>query len=278
MGFSHTDRREVAAYSLPLPDPGIRRIQPGIFQTWDASEQERFAVLVEDLSGLQMRNQEAHPEAWQAPHLQAVLQDLAGFHAAYLGRTEVLNPEIGGERQDARQIRRMRPLWKALWAHHRTEFPDLLDAEAYALILLDQSGDTWARLEAAPGSLIHNDCNPRNLCLRETDIGYQLVLYDWELARCHVPQHDMVEFLAFALPADSRPEVREDWARWYREALIQVSGKAWPEADFLEVFRAAAQDFTFNRLGLYLMAHAFKDYGFRPGVLKGMLRYVGSFT
>ena len=273
-GFSHTAEREVAAYRLP--DPALRRIQPLTYATWAEPERECYGILMEDLRDLDMLGQEAHPEAWQPAQVQMVLDDLAAFHAAYLGRTHLLDPAIWAHRQDSDSMRRMRPLWEALWAHHRGEFPQLVDAARYELVaqLIEGSAADWERLDAAPRTLIHNDCNPRNLGLRPGPDGHRLVLYDWELARCHVPQHDLCEFLAFVLPPETAAAEREAWVETYRQALARHSGQALPAADFLATFRAAARDFTLNRLGLYLMAHTFKDYDFLPGVLRGMTAYV----
>lgn len=85
----------------------------------------------------------------------------------------------------------------------------------------------WSLFESAPQTMIHNDCNPRNICLRlptasmgqpveqpssreSTGVGppppppppldlRTLCIYDWELACVGVPQRDVVEFLAFTL-------------------------------------------------------------------------------
>lgn len=89
--------------------------------------------------------------------------------------------------------------------------------------VIENLPDIWSLLDSAPQTMTHNDCNPRNICLRlptasrrqpnqypSSDIPSGLsapppsdprilCIYDWELACVGVPQHDVVEFLAFTL-------------------------------------------------------------------------------
>ena len=98
-------------------------------------------------------------------------------------------------------------------------------------------------LDAAPQTMIHNDCNPRNICLRKvaqtpkghvasTGCPYEdqrcLCIYDWELATINVPQHDLVEFLAFTLPPSTSLEKWLHVLDFYRKHLEYYSGVEYP--------------------------------------------------
>jgi hypothetical protein len=109
-----------------------------------------------------------------------------------------------------------------------------------------------------------------------TGEGYQLCAYDWELATIHVPQYDVAEFLSFVLPAEAPIEERHGYVEYYRLELEQASGEQFDAADFLRTFQYSSMDIAYNRLGLYTMAHTFKEYGFLPRVLKGHFNYVGA--
>ena len=76
---------------------------------------------------------------------------------------------------------------------------------------IDSMDELWKIFDSFPKTLVQNDCNPRNICIRKaaTDQSAssdedtrQMCIYDWELARIDVPQHDLAEFLAFVLPPD----------------------------------------------------------------------------
>ena len=104
-------------------------------------------------------------------------------------------------------------------------------------------------------TLIHNDCNPRNMCLRlpcassvKTDnnsikeitlqvsngqmIPYpdfrMMCLYDWELSTIGVPQHDVAEFLSFVLQPSTPLSTWLELLDFYRLHLQFFSGVEYP--------------------------------------------------
>ena len=88
-------------------------------------------------------------------------------------------------------------------------------------------------LSSASLTLIHNDCNPRNLCLRKSVPGAALTgtrtcLYDWELATLDVPQRDLAEFLAFVLLPSTPLETRLELINFYRCKLEHYSATKYP--------------------------------------------------
>lgn len=92
-----------------------------------------------------------------------------------------------------------------------------------------------AILAGAPSTLIHNDCNPRNLCLRKHPVQLKepgevctLCLYDWELATIDVPQRDLAEFLTFTLSPATPIDVRVELIDFYRCCLEGFSGSVYP--------------------------------------------------
>ena len=109
----------------------------------------------------------------------------------------------------------------------------------------------WSTLEQAPRTLVQNDCNPRNICLRiptadtkslttasdeesfkKTGVPYSddrcLCMYDWELSYAGAPQHDVVEFLSFSLSPSTAHSVRKELIEFYRHHLEYYSGREFP--------------------------------------------------
>lgn len=121
---------------------------------------------------------------------------------------------------------------------------------------IDDVSHLWTILEQFPHTLIHNDCNPRNLCLRKPSSstnmntvmgdmsqgpqGHQssdevpfkdqrcLCMYDWELCSVGVPQRDVAEFLSFTLSPDTAHSDRLDFIEFYRQHLQYYSGMEFP--------------------------------------------------
>ena len=97
---------------------------------------------------------------------------------------------------------------------------------------IDSMDELWKIFDSFPKTLIQNDCNPRNICIRKvaTDQSAnsdedprQMCIYDWEVARIDVPQHDLAEFLAFVLPPECPIQRRMEMIEYYIEMLQKYS-------------------------------------------------------
>ena len=90
------------------------------------------------------------------------------------------------------------------------------------------------------------------------------------------PQYDLAEFLAFVLPPETPVAERLRWVERYRVELERASGQALDAEAFHAGFDLAAADLLIGRMGLYAMAHMYKDYVFLPRVLDGLFRWVAA--
>lgn len=124
------------------------------------------------------------PEIWKPDDIRTVLRDLAAFHAIYLDRYADLIASGWIDAPSHDRMVKMKPLWRELLEHNCREFPDMwtLPRRLLCLRAIENISFVWHALEAAPRTLIHNDFNPRNLCLRvDSAGGRRLCAYDWEL-------------------------------------------------------------------------------------------------
>jgi hypothetical protein len=195
-----------------------------------------------------------------------------------MGREAELSREPWiGTPPSAARMSAMQPLWTALAQHAAVEFPALMDQSDLRRqrALVASIPSWWARLEAMPRTLIHNDFNPRNLGLRCGPAGPRLCVYDWELATLHVPQHDAAELLAFVLSPDVARDDVIEYVELHRRAVLDAGGPVPDAATWREGFSLAARDLLVNRFSLYLMAHTARHYAFLERSL-GTLRWLVS--
>ena len=123
----------------------------------------------------------------------------------------------------------------------------------------------WQLMESFPRTLVHYDFTPRNVCIRNQEIQNYITnnepprlscIYDWEMSTVHVPQHDVVEFLAFVLPAECDVSIRENFVHFYKEQLEIYSGKSFESKTFLDVFNATCCDYAMHQLCLKTVTHS----------------------
>ena len=262
-GFAKCHIRELTVYGQN--DPRFRRNVPRVYGIHRDDNREAYVLVLEKLDDVILMNTADDVSGWQREHIEAALHGIAEIHSVWMGREEELkkNPAVG-HYPTAANMTEMRPLWKHLGVHGQEEFPNWFsenDLERYRR-LVHTIPNWWAKIDQMPKTLIHNDFNPRNICLRKEGNGYRLCAYDWELATLHLPQHDVAELLAFVLPNNVPTETVEHFVDYHREVLEDACGRRYDPDEWLLGFHLCVRDLVINRFALYVMAHTFRHYGF----------------
>lgn len=269
LGFNGCHRRELAVYEQD--DGRFRAHTPVVYGTHRNETREAFVLVLEDLRGLELLNSVNSPAAWTDEHLEAAIDGLASLHAIWYGREAALI-ETGwlGRVLTTRDMVEMQPLWRDLAVHAAKEFPEWFDAADLATHqhLIETIPAWWPLLDAGPRTLIHNDCNPRNLAFRRDQSGLRLVAYDWELATLGLPQRDLAELLCHVLNADTPRATLDRWIDLHRLQLARKTGTTIPADDWHSGFRASVFNLAVSRLALSIAAHTFRHYPFMERVHK----------
>ena len=269
LGLTACHRRELAVYGLR--DDGLRRHMPVVYGRVADGRRGCYRLVLEDLSGLTLLDTADDVSGWTPPHVEAVLRGLAEIHAVWYRRGATLRRRSWlGPVLTARDMARMRPLWRALAEHAADEFAGWAGSDMRGLqrALGADVGRWWRELEARPATLIHNDFNPRNLALRPTDGGFRLCAYDWELATLGAPQHDLAELLCFVLTeATPRDEVLH-YVETHRAALARVTRQPIDPADWRRGVRLSLQDLLINRFAMYALVHRVRRQAFLSRVIR----------
>jgi len=206
--------------------------------------------------------------------MTAALRGMACLHAIWFGRHDELGAKSWlGFARTAQAVAEMTDLWTALADHASGAFaawtePGIVHVQRR---LVDAVADWWRALDVAPRTLIHNDFNPRNVCLRTVEGELRLCAYDWELATAGAPQRDLAEWLCFVLsPAATRSEVA-GWIELYRLTLQRETGVSLDASAWTSGFRAALYDLMLERLPGYALVNRVRRQRFLPGVVRTWL-------
>jgi NADP-dependent 3-hydroxy-3-methylglutaryl-CoA reductase len=271
--FTGTHLRELGVCGQD--DPRFLRHVPHVCAIVQDELREAYVLVMERLRDVDLMDSADDPSGWDAAAITAALEGIAAVHAVWIHREDELavQPWLGPA-PSAAEMHDMADLWEALALHAAEELSELVtaaDLEAHRE-LVRTVGDWWARLEALPRTLIHNDFNPRNLALRRTAAGPRLVAYDWELCTLHVPQHDCAELLAFVLGPDATDEEVTRHVETHRRALERESQCVFNAAVWREGYALALRDLLLNRVAFYLMGHSFGEYRFIERVYRTLKR------
>ncbi|MBI3562889.1 MAG: phosphotransferase [Gammaproteobacteria bacterium] len=263
VGLGGTDRRELAVYRQT--DKRFTQHIPQVFGIYEDLERESFVIVQELLTDMELMDSANDVSRWTDAHLQAALKGIAACHAIWFEKEDGLKASdwLGDYPTAERRCRLMR-LYGLLNTYALHEFPHWIGEKEFARFqaILEAMPGWWAKMQAMPKTLIHNDFNPRNLAFRKTTEGLRLCVYDWELATIHLPQVDVVELLAYTLANDVTPRRVVNLVNFHRQQLEQQIGKTIAADSWWEGFRYATWDFFISRMSLYLMTHAFRNYEF----------------
>ena len=273
LGLDMGHAREIAIYQDA--NPAFRAHLPAMIASRSDARTETWAVLLERIKGTPLLDSVDHPDRWRAGHVDAAIGGLAALHARWCGRLDHVRrqPWMGSIRTTADMIE-MEPLWSALAEHAAPLFASSAGPSLPALHRrLVEGIPTWRQAaDAIPQTLIHNDFNPRNICVRHQRGAWRLCAFDWELATVGAPTRDLAELLCFVCGGRNASAGRiRRWIERHRTALQSAStepigGDAWQAA-----FVSALCELLVDRLAVYALVHRVKPQPFLPRVLRTWL-------
>jgi hypothetical protein len=250
---------------------------PLIIDTVVDERREIYIIIMELLQDVFLKDTVNNTGLWGPKEIETVLIDAAKFHSVwYKKERELLQKKWLGKIQTANTMAQMIPLWEALGVHAFEEFPEWIGADDVAVHqhIVKSIPNWWNKMENLPRTLIHNDFNPRNICLRKQANELKLCAYDWELATLHVPQHDLAELLTFVMDSETSIEEVEYYVEFHRRALQSAVGDQIDPQQWREGYRYSLFDLAVNRIPLYVMAHTFRHYSFVERVHKTLYHLI----
>jgi len=255
-GFDQSHTRELQFYQHA--PAALQALCPRWYGVVQQPERNLFGLLLEDLSAHSHLDTVHNPERWHPQALQAVLKGMAQLHHVYWQRFEAVPTAMQVPAFEADPQAEAAPMLKALTAYNQERYPEWLDEDLCQHLhhFLANMPQCLAQMQQAPQTLTHNDFNTRNLCLRQQqDESLKLVLFDWELCTFQNAQHDLAEFLIYALPQNTTAAQFKKWVRYYFDQLRQQTGQEMLFNDFCQVFYLNALHLALFRLNLYMLLH-----------------------
>ncbi|KAG0311091.1 hypothetical protein BGZ97_012086 [Linnemannia gamsii] len=285
-GFRNSHIREIELAELSWHVGGaMENISTKVYNVLRNDSQQLYALCLEYLDPslgniTHMNSTDTALSTWSPNDIHLVLRDLASFHAQFLGQEDRILGMTFLETPTRSLMKLLRPAYEAMVKTNRKNEPALFSQFLTDSMLdfLKHSDECWTKVEKSPRTLIHGDFNTRNICLRlDPSTGAQkLCAYDWELACCHLPQRDVVEFLSFVLPPGSN-----EWSHYieyHRLALksayntqTQASGSPAiilpSPREYMDLAKIALLDFAALRVAMYGVSNSFKQVEWLPRIL-----------
>ena len=214
-----------------------------------------------DYQDLLVFNAENEPGKWSGAYIESTIKTIHAAHRAFSARCFTGMPD---------QIKPFEP-WAAIPLYEKLVQIIIKDYEDYPWAgLAGRLPAFIASLETEYNSIridktiVHNDFNPRNICIRKDG---SICIYDWELAVVNFPHRDIVEFLSFVLPLDFGAADLERYVRYHyalQTGAVGGSGQAeaagWSEWKRAYVY--SLKEYLVTRVTFYMAGRILMDYEF----------------
>ena len=267
--FLGAGERELAIYRSRVP--AVAERAPRCLAAGREPASGRTMLLLERLTDVELLDAVDQPQCWHSTHIATAVHDLAAIHAAGYGRdVQAIVGSHAVRRLCGNGIVSALPLWESLYDYTRP-FLEQCGGETLAVRVgtLVATLPEWApRYAAKTSTLVHNDCNPRNLAFRRSGHALRTCLYDWELCAIAPPQRDLAELLCFTVPAAEAATRGPGFLALHRMELERETGRVIDPESWQEGFRLALAEFMLRRLSLYGMLHMHVPQGYLPRVVR----------
>ncbi len=269
--FKNCHKRELQA-ALFLKNHQLH-LGPQFLGSFQDVQTETYILIQEYLSSEYLISPVNEPQVWTEKNRDLVYSSISQLHLKYgeNNKSRVLTeiPDLY-ELTDAER-RELHPLWTKL----KDISFHLLGPE-----LLNPLNDEWEKslqmyphhstqTKNLPCGLIHNDFNSRNMALIPNQ---EVKFFDWEFMAWGLPQRDILEFLLFALEADSfEIHFPKDVHRYYEKYFSKIyNDRGLTEEDWKEGLRVAYQDFLVSRLPFYIIISQFSKCEYLERVITNL--------
>ncbi|MEM6966729.1 MAG: phosphotransferase [Bacteroidota bacterium] len=260
--FKNCHLKELLLYRLL--DEGGLEITPRYFGNYVEREREIYILLMELLEEKKLKifNAENTPNSWDTHSIQNVIQTIHRVHHFFLDfPMEKMCCSI-----PAFAPWKAKPLYLKLIELIAKDYHDVSWRHLIPQLrkFVDELEGDHQKIEL-PKTIIHNDCNPRNLAVRTNDV---VCIYDWELAVKNFPHRDIVEFLSFSLPLNFSVNVLLRFLEFHFS--LQENDNKWTE--WKKGYSYALKEFLVTRVTFYLAGKIVLNHAFAERVFLNALR------
>lgn len=269
--FINSHHKEIDAYkSLHQSHPNLI---PSYLGSAKITDREIYAIAKEYLAPEKVThfNTEETPEQWSYNDKLSVINSISEVHADYFQTTISFASSPLSVDEKINLI----PFYKEISTQASIALDWFTKVEKNWFDQIVTSIPEWYKdYLILPRTLIHNDFNPRNLCLRKNGIP---CIYDWELCEIAPPQRDFVEFMAFTHSNDLNFEEFEKLSFIHFNSFINTTKVKMSYQQWKNGLLICSYEFLIDRLGLYMIGNIINQYKFLARVYKStksMINYL----
>lgn len=261
--------REIAVYRLEGRHEAFARYLPALLADRVDADEDEYLLMIERVDGAELMDSADDVSGWDPRSLESLVVAAAELHAVHLDRVDELGGWPWPRPFGSTSVLASVDLWSALADAARRAAPDLVTEQLHEKCrrLVESVADWYPAHDLLPHTLVHDDYNQRNACLRPR--GTPLV-YDWELALVDLPQRDLAELLTFSLHSGEDDAIVGQLVEAHRRRLSEAAGVELDPDAWWEGFRIELRFEAINRLALQCVFRIDFALGYTPRIVANL--------
>lgn len=249
--FMNVNHKEVTIYDMQKKYEAFQKFMPTCYGYFLDEKDGACVLIMQYLSDDYLSLDSFNVEKWTQPAIESFISAISQLHAVWYGKTNDLRDfSCFKNVLDVNKMQELMPYWHALAeAVEQADMPFLSETD-YALHrqLITNIPQWRPNIDSLRKTLIQNDCVPKNVGIKLSSKPPEIYIYDWEITTIHVPQRDLVEFLAYVLPHSFSKELLNHYIEYQRQQLSLHSQLNIDEKEWRLGFLYSAYDYLIQRV------------------------------
>ncbi|ASQ47330.1 3-hydroxy-3-methylglutaryl-CoA reductase [Legionella clemsonensis] len=249
--FMNVNRKEVTIYEMQKKYEAFQQFMPTCYGYFLDEKDGACVLILQYLSDDYLSLDPFNVEKWTQPAIESFINAVSQLHAVWYGRTSELSGfSCFKNVLNANKMQEFMPYWQALASaveHAAIPFLSKTDYDLHQQWI--HTILKWRpHIDNMKKTLVQNDCVPKNVGINLSSKFTEVYLYDWEIATIHVPQRDLVEFLAYVLPHSFSKELLNSYIERHRQQLTLHNQYPIDEKEWHFGFLYSAYDYLIQRV------------------------------
>lgn len=251
LGFTYVNQRELAIYEWQNKYPSLKKIMPPLLGYYVDEACGANILILQDIADDYLSTNALDTSTWNEQSINAAIDAISEAHALWLNKPAELNQKLF-KYYGSTTLETLLPFWESILRVIKKQIGASIQQNDYHFFYqLIEDLPTWAmKMDDYPKTLVHNDFMPKNIGMRLNDKHYQCYIYNWEIAKIHLPQRDLVELLVYTLPEKFSKETLLTPIDHHRKTLEKKSNQKLSQYEWLLGYRYTLYDYMLQRVSL----------------------------
>ena len=205
---------------------------------------------------------------WDIDLFEKAIFSILNIHSVFYNKENIIRSIPGMNiKQRKSQWLENKIVWEKMVTGAHNLRQDIISDEILNIQkeIIDDINNWYGQFDDQPTTIIHGDFNPRNMGFRIKNNQLISIILDWECAREHVPQFDLMQFILYSCNSSNIIKLSEHLINYYRVEFNKLSNQNITEKQHYNMCLSCLKEMLISRIPLLIIIFKYLetpiDYG-----------------